>query len=76
MNCPLCKGKMVLGKTNLPYDVGPDRVVVLKDVPALVCEQCGDSFVKMKVAQKAEKLISKAKSDGMTLGFMSYQQAA
>ena len=35
MKCPLCKGLMEESKTNLPYEIGEEYMVVVKDVPAL-----------------------------------------
>ena len=48
MTCPLCKGKMLKGFTNLSFGTG-ENLLVVKDVPALVCEQCGDSFVEIEM---------------------------
>lgn len=76
MKCPLCKGKMKKGKTTLPFEMGKEGMIVIKDVPALVCGQCGDAFVEMEVAKQVEQLIQTAKKDGMTLGFVSYKAAA
>jgi YgiT-type zinc finger domain-containing protein len=76
MKCPLCKGKMREGKTNLPYELGAGKIIVLTHVPALVCEQCGDEFVGIDVVRKAEKIIEKLERDGLSMGFVEYEQAA
>lgn len=76
MKCPLCKGTMVIGQTSLPYELSLERIVVLHHVPAYVCEQCGDAFIEAKVARQAEKLVMTAKKDGVTMGFVNYQQQA
>ena len=64
------------GKTNLPYELSLEKIVVIHQVPAHVCRQCGDAFVDASVARQVEKLVATAKKDGMTMGFVSYPQAA
>ena len=41
-NCPLCGGEKSHGKTTFAVDFG-SGVVVVRDVPALVCNLCGDA---------------------------------
>ena len=76
MRCPLCKGKMVKGKTHLPYEMGEQEILVVRDVPALLCEQCGESFVEIEVVRRVEKLLATAQRDGVTFGFIKYREAA
>jgi len=76
MKCPSCGGVMIKGRINLPYEIGEDKVIVVKGVPAWVCEQCGDSFVEIEVARKVEKIVEAAEKDGVTLGFVEYREAA
>ncbi|HEC99387.1 MAG TPA: type II toxin-antitoxin system MqsA family antitoxin [Proteobacteria bacterium] len=76
MRCPLCKGKMVTGKTNLPYELDGEKIIVVRNVPALVCAQCGDAFVEIDVLRKVEKIIDRAGRDGITMGFVEYEKAA
>jgi YgiT-type zinc finger domain-containing protein len=76
MKCPLCKGKMVTGKTNLPYELDGEKIIVVRNVPALVCDQCGDAFVEIDILRKVEEVIARAERDGMTMGFAEYEKAA
>jgi len=39
--CPLCGGKKKLGTTTFTADLG-FGVVVVRNVPATVCSQCGE----------------------------------
>ena len=75
MKCPLCRGKMVKGVTDLPT-LGENQLVVVQNVPAFVCDECGDAFVEIASARKVEEILSSAKRDGITLGFIRYQKAA
>lgn len=76
MLCPLCKGKMEKGVVNLPYRLSEKKLVVLVDVPALVCEQCGDEYIEINVVRKTEKLLEKVQADGISMGFVEYDLAA
>ena len=67
---------MMKGKTNLPYEFGDEQLVVIKDVPALVCGQCGEVFVEIKAVRTTEELLTKAERDGVILGFIKYREAA
>ncbi|WP_462326051.1 YgiT-type zinc finger protein [Desulfoplanes sp.] len=42
MACPLCKGKMEIGTTILPFEMNNGKVIVILNVPARICEQCGE----------------------------------
>lgn len=76
MKCPLCKGKMVEGKTNLPYELGAGKIIVITHVPALVCDQCGDDFVVIDVVKKVEGILERIEQDGVSMAFVEYEQAA
>lgn len=76
MKCPLCKGSMKPGKTNLPYSLDKGNVVVVINVPALVCEQCGDDFVEIDIVRRVEKIMDKIERDGVSMGLVEYDKAA
>lgn len=40
-----------------------DRLVLLKAVPALVCEDCGEKYFTPDVSEKMKKLAQKAAAD-------------
>ena len=76
MKCPLCKGEIEKSKTNLPYEIGEEHMVVVKGVPVLVCKQCEEPFVEIAELRVVEKIVDSAKKDGITLGFIRYKEAA
>jgi len=49
---------------------------VVKNVPALVCDQCGEAFVKIDILRRVEKILAKATGDGLVMGFVEYKKAA
>lgn len=77
MRCPLCKGEMAKkGRTNLPYELSDESIIIVKNVPAIICSQCGDVFIEADILSKVEKILDKASKNGMVLGFVKYEKAA
>ncbi|MFW9916761.1 MAG: YgiT-type zinc finger protein [Candidatus Thorarchaeota archaeon] len=68
MKCALCKGNIVESVTNLSYEIGSDRLIVVSKVPALVCKQCGDYFVEIVHLRKAEEIIDKPRMTALHWG--------
>lgn len=58
--CPLCGGIKKEGKTTftVDFDFG---VVVVRDVPATVCSQCGADWIDDTVASKLEEIVNDAR---------------
>jgi len=59
-SCPLCGGKKVKGKTTFTADLG-FGVVVIRQVPAMVCSQCGAEWMDDKIAEKVENIVNDAR---------------
>jgi len=57
--CPICGGTKRPGKTTFPVDLG-FSVIVVRDVPAVVCEQCEADWIDDRTAALLEALVSKA----------------
>jgi len=76
MACPLCKGNMAAGTAILPFEMKNGRVIVVLNVPARVCEQCGEEYVEMEVARNVEALLDRVERDGLSMGFVEYGVAA
>ncbi len=76
MKCPSCRGKMEKGFTTLPYELSRDKLIVVREVPALVCTQCGEVFIESPILKKVEALLDAVEKSGMTLGFLEYREAA
>ncbi len=53
--CPLCGGALVNGLHTLPLVLG-DSVLVVRDVPAEGCTQCGEPFLTSDVADRVQDL--------------------
>lgn len=57
MTCFYCKGSMVEGTTIHTVEL-ENCIVVIKNVPCLKCEQCGEVVINGEVAQRIEEIVS------------------
>ncbi len=71
MLCILCKGDMKNGKVNFPVDAG-ESFILIKEVPAQVCEQCGEFFLKDDVAEIIEDIVKKAKGTDVEFEILKF----
>ena len=58
--CSLCGGDKTLGKTTMTVELGYG-IVVIRDVPATVCTQCGADWIDDTVAGKIEDIVEEAR---------------
>jgi len=54
-NCYYCKGHVVQQSTTLDYRWGAS-LFVIRDVPAGVCQQCGEKYLDSNVYKELEHL--------------------
>ena len=57
MRCPSCRGEMVKGKTSLPYELGREKFIIVRDVPAIICVQCRESYIESPILKRVEKIL-------------------
>lgn len=60
MNCP--EGEYEAGTVTRTLEDGP-TVLVVKEVPALVCDTCGDVAFSPEVSERLEELATEAAQD-------------
>jgi YgiT-type zinc finger domain-containing protein len=51
---------MKAGKTTFTVDIG-SGVVVVREVPATVCSQCGADWIEDDIAERLEKIVEDAR---------------
>lgn len=74
MTCFFCKGQTVETTTKFIVDLG-HCVVIVKNVPAQVCQQCGESSFSDEVAQQLEKIVEAVKHGIMSeVAIIEYSQ--
>ena len=58
--CPLCGSEKTTGKTTFAVDLAFGLVVV-RNVSATICSQCGEEWIDSKTAKQLESMVSEAK---------------
>ena len=58
VNCYFCKGKTKIKNVDVDFRWG-DRLVVVKNVPVEVCEQCGERYYSSEISKKLDELVKK-----------------
>jgi YgiT-type zinc finger domain-containing protein len=54
--CSFCKGKLNEGETEFVAKVG-GVVISIKDVPAYVCENCGEAYFTAEISRKIDEVM-------------------
>jgi len=70
--CPICCGKMGKGITTFTSDLG-FGVVVVRQVPALVCDQCGESWLSDAISQDLERAVDHLRQKHATVEVLNWQ---
>jgi len=60
--CSFCKGKLHKGKTEFVTKVG-DGVISIKNVPAYVCENCGEAYFTPEIGRKIDEVMKEFHED-------------
>lgn len=54
--CPLCGGQLMVQLATIPFVVGK-TITAIKDVPAEVCEGCGEPFLHAEATDSVTSLL-------------------
>ncbi len=71
IRCPLCKGRMRLGRTDVTFRRGRS-VVVVESIPALVCENCGEASIDAAASKTSYEIAEREIARGAALEFCTY----
>ncbi len=69
--CYFCGGPLVMDLATIPFVVN-GSVVVVKDVPAAVCTQCGEAIVTSEVAEILNRLLKQVEGVGFEVSVVPY----
>lgn len=76
MTCFFCKGQTEERLTKYIVDLG-NCVVIVKNVPARVCAQCGEATFSDDVVAKLEKIVNAVRQSIMSeVAIFEYQDVA
>ena len=67
MNCVICKtGQLVDGQTTVTLQRG-DTTIVIKEVPAEVCDNCGEYYLGAEMTDRVLEMGQSAVEQGVEL---------
>ncbi len=75
MTCFMCKGDMAEQKTTFMVELD-DTIIIVKNVPSLVCTQCGEVSYSHEVTKQLERIVQSAKSLATEIAVVKYKDAA
>ena len=61
--CPICGGRKEPGTTTYSVELGTG-VIVVRNVQAKICVQCGEEWIDNKTAQQLERIVKEARKKG------------
>lgn len=74
-HCFMCKGNLNESLTTFMTDIG-STIIIVKNVPSLVCSQCGEVSYTDSVAQELERIINTIKNTTTEIAVVNYNSAA
>jgi YgiT-type zinc finger domain-containing protein len=71
MDCIVCKGELIKKEVNHIVDI-EGQIIIIKNVPAEVCKQCGESFFKNHVALRLEQIVEEIRKNRAEITIVNY----
>lgn len=60
MTCDVCYGDLEPVISDMPFSLGPTRIVIVKDLPVLQCRQCAHCLIAGPVMERVDDMLSRA----------------
>lgn len=58
MKCTVCGAKLRAARSDLPFKVSAQTIVILKNLPVLECENCAQYLIEDQVLSRVEELLA------------------
>jgi YgiT-type zinc finger domain-containing protein len=63
MKCSICGSKLMPLITDLPFKVSDTSIVILKGLPVLQCDNCGEYLLDDSVMSRVEDILQRADTE-------------
>lgn len=73
MSCFRCNGNLEKKKVNYVVDL-ERTIIIIKGVPAKVCEQCGEQYFDDETAENIEKIVNELKQLSIEVTIVNYKE--
>lgn len=74
--CMYCKNDTYKEVTTTHVVNYENCIIVIKNVPCLECEQCGEKYYTDEVAERIEKIVESLKQAAQELAVVDYKMTA
>ena len=58
MKCRVCGGLLTQQVADLPFKLDTNSIVIMKALPVLQCEQCGETELESVTVKRVDELLS------------------
>jgi len=72
MECFMCKGSLIEKKVNYVVDL-ERTIIIIKSVPAKVCNQCGEQYFDDETSEKIERIVNQLKELSIEVMIINYE---
>ena len=73
MNCFMCKGNLEKKSVNYVVDL-ESTIIIIKNVPAKVCKQCGEQYFDDETSKNIEKIVNQLKKLSTEVTIVNYKE--
>ena len=72
MECFRCKANLKEKKINYMVDLD-NTIIIIKDIPAKVCIECGEQYFDDETSENIEKIVNKLKDLSTEVTIINYK---
>ena len=74
--CKYCKGGNYVESTTTHVVDYKDHLIIVRNVPCMECDQCGETYFSMEIARRLEEIVNAAKKLAQEISIIDYNKAA
>ena len=71
MKCFMCKGNLTDELTTFMVEI-VNSIIIIKNVPSQVCDQCGETSYNDEIAKQLEKIVNSLKMSVTEIAVVNY----
>ena len=71
--CAVCGGEVKGGIASLVFDKN-NQVIVVREIPAFVCQKCGEEYFDDATTEEIEKLKGRARASLSDVSLLTFKQ--
>ncbi len=71
MKCSVCGGELTTVKTDLPFKINENTIVIVKELPVLQCANCPEYLIEDRVLSWVDEILAKVEG-GTELEIIRY----